>query len=61
MKKNIFRPGSFLEHLGEPKVNQFLSYNRPLKRQKRMFLPHYMFQTQFFLKQPCTAAFQKVF
>lgn len=27
---NNFRPGSFLEHVGEPKVNQFLSHNEPL-------------------------------
>ena len=29
-EKNIFRPGWFLEHLGEPKLIQFASYNQPL-------------------------------
>ena len=28
IQKDIFRPGSFLEHLDEPKMNQFLSYNQ---------------------------------
>ena len=30
---NIFRAGSFLEHLGESKVNNFLSCNQPLTLQ----------------------------
>ena len=29
---NIFRSGSFLEHLGEPKENEFLSYNQALRQ-----------------------------
>ena len=29
MKNEIFRPGSFLEHLGGPKLSQLISYNRP--------------------------------